>query len=212
MPKRTDPPDPGGQPSRITEVVRFREVTDADGVTNLVPFTLADQIVERVRTGLDLTDAAASANLTKQTIWNWRRRGALNRALAAQGKPYATADGPAYVQFVDALERAEAEAELVRLAIIQRAAEGGFKTTRETVRYDAAGDVLERTVVTEIALPQWTAAAWYLERRHARKYGRKSQLAAEALSGLLHAHDDGADDEVLRAEALIAMAEEFSAE
>jgi hypothetical protein len=177
----------------------------------MVPFTLADQIVERVRTGLDLTDAAASANLAKQTIWDWRRRGALNRALIAQGKPYAHADGPAYIAFADALERAEAEAELVRLAIIQRAAEGGFKTTRETIRYDATGDILERTLVTETAAPQWTAAAWYLERRHARKYGRKSQLAAEALSGLLHAHDDG-DDEALRTEALIAMAVEFSAE
>jgi len=207
-PRNSSLPDEGGQPSRISEVVRYREATDADGVTNMVPFTLGEQIVERVRTGLDLTDAAASANITKQTIWNWRRRGALNRALVAQGKPLATDDGDAYVKFVDALERAEAEAELVRLAIIQRAAEGGFKTTRETIKYDAAGDVLERTVVTEVSLPQWTAAAWYLERRHARKYGRKSQLAAEALSGLLHAHDDG-DDEALRTEALIAMAQEF---
>lgn len=205
-----DTPDPVGAPSRINEVVRYREATDADGTTNLVPFTLGEQIVERVRVGLDLTDAAASAGITKQTIWNWRRRGALNRALTAQGKPYATDDGPDYVRFVDALERAESEAELVRLTVIQRAAEGGFKTTKETAVYDAQGELVSRTVVTDVQPPQWAAAAWYLERRHARKYGRKSQLAADALQGLLHARDDGGDDETLRAEALIAMAQEFA--
>ena len=202
----------GGQPSPITQVVRHDEQLDSDGHPILVPITMADQVVERVRVGLDLKDSAASAGLVKQTIWEWRRKGALNRALQAQGKPLAHADGLAYIAFVDALERAESEAELLRLQIIQGAAEGGFLSTKVVTRYAADGTVVERVTTEETQLPQWTAAAWWLERRMPRKYQRRAGLAAEALAGLTHALSEGEDEEALRAQGLIEAAAAFSAE
>jgi len=195
-----------GRPPRLTEIVRYDEQVDDDGGPIIVPVTLAEQVVERIRTGLDLNDAAASSNITRQTIWNWRRKGALARARRAQGKAARLPDADAYVQFVDALERAEAEAELTRLQVIEGAAMGGFKTTRTVITYGPDGSVVGRVVTEETVLPNWLPAAWWLERRRPAKYVRPSA----ATPSPQYVPDDGLDDE--RAEGLLAEIESFLAD
>jgi len=78
-----------------------------------------------------------------------------------------------YTEFLEAIKEAEAEAEARNIALIQRAAQNGT----------------------------WQAAAWYLERKHGKRWGRKSEVevsgdGAITLSGLadLLRGDDEASD------------------
>jgi hypothetical protein len=164
---------PTGRPSKIDQVVKTRP----DGTT----LTAGQQVIDRVQLGLDLQASADSAGISRATLHKWRLRGARHRADQTQGRKVPTAD-LRFVEFVDALERAEAEAEANRLAIIQGAAQGGHEVTRVTVKTNRDGQVLERTEVRETLRPEWTAAAWWLERRKPHKYARRLEVStAESL-------------------------------
>lgn len=155
------------RPSKIDQVVRHRD--------NGTPVTAGEQVIERIQLGLDLQSAADSAGISRATLHNWRLAGARHRAAASQGKKLTPAQRR-LAEFLDALERAEAEAEANRLAIISRAAQGGAVVTKTTVKRSGDGQVLERTEVTETLRPEWTAAAWWLERRKPQKYARRVEV------------------------------------
>lgn len=215
-----------GRPTKIDEVVGHRQAVGPDGHVSQVPVTVSERLLERVSIGLDLTDACESANITRQTLHNWRREGANVRAKQAQGKRLGTKE-QRKVDFLDALERVEAEAELRKLAIIEGCARGGGTVTKETVKTSAIRDKegnetgtyeVERTVVTETMAPLWTAAAWWLERRKPAKYARRVEVSgpnggaipieqrartlAEQARAMLEANAQGAAAEVRATEAL----------
>lgn len=157
----------GGRPTKLNQVIRHRE----DGT----PVTAAEQVVERIQLGLDMQNAADSAGISRTTIHTWRLTAARYRAAEANGKRL-TRTQRDYVEFLNACERAESDAELNRLAIIQRAATGGARVTKVTEKKDAAGLVTETITVTETLRPEWTAAAWWLERRRHQKYARRVEV------------------------------------
>ncbi len=170
-----------GRPTLLDQVVRYRELPDGQRVA----VTAGEQVIERRRLGLDEASAAASAGISKSTLWHWRLDGARWRAEEARGATL----GPKEAQlrdFVDALERAEAEWEAGNLGIIARAAQGGAVVTKTTEKWTpgppnpdgspSAPRLVERTVVTETLAPQWTAAAWQLERMRQDKYRKRMEL------------------------------------
>lgn len=160
-----------GRPTLLDQVVRHRDLPDG----TRVPVTAGEQVVERRRLGLDQASAAASAGVDKTTLHHWRLDGARARADEARGRKLSPKEA-GLRDFVDALERAEAEWEAGNLAIIQRAAQGGHQVTKTTEKRNAQGDLVERTTVTETLPPLWTAAAWQLERMRQDKYVRRMEL------------------------------------
>lgn len=100
--------------------------------TKLTP-KLQERIAGFVRAGAYVETAAAAAGVSKVTLYAWLKRGAAG-------------DGP-FAAFAEAIEEAQALAEMRDLALIGKAAE-----------------------------TEWTAAAWRLERKFPDRYGRRTRL------------------------------------
>lgn len=191
-----------GRPSEIDRVVRHRE----DGT----PVTAGEQVIEQMKLVNDLHVSAASAGVSNTALYKWRLDGARLRAIEAQGKRALTERERIFVNFVNALESAEAAWEVGKLRIIQGAAEGGYQHEKVTEKWEMVNGELvltERTVVRWTADPQWTAAAWQLERRKPHKYGRRVALtdgeggplipqdeAARGLADSLRVYLEGVND------------------
>lgn len=164
---------PGGRPTKLNQVVRVRN----DGTK----LTCADVVLEATRYGMEVDDAAAAANLSKVTIYAWKKAGAQAHAKAARGERLTKSERD-YAEFLNDLETARSEFELGRLDNIHRAGRGGAKVveTHTTTRRTAKGDTLTETrTVEKTLLPQWQADAWLLERRMPAKYRRRVELTGQ---------------------------------
>ena len=90
------------------------------------------RIVQAVASGNYLETAAAYGGITYTTFNNWMHRGEERK-------------GENYVAFFEAVKKAEADAEVLRVARISKAANEG----------------------------NWQADAWYLERRYPNRWGKR---------------------------------------
>jgi hypothetical protein len=126
------------------------------------------KIVEAIKMGNYIETAAAYAGISKNTLYDWMKRGARekDRIAGTNRKPKAT-EAP-FVEFSDAVEKALAAAEIRDVMLIGKAAE-----------------------------TQWQAAAWRLERKFPDRWGRKERLevAAEVdVSSYVNALNAAADE------------------
>lgn len=108
------------------------------------------KIVEAIKMGNYIETAAAYAGISKNTLYDWMKRGAREkeRITGTNRKPKA-GEAP-FVQFSDAIEKAMADAEVRDVLIIANAAK-----------------------------ENWQAAAWRLERKYPDRWGRKDKVHAE---------------------------------
>jgi hypothetical protein len=83
-----------------------------------------------------------------------------------------------FVEFRRAVEQAIARAESSMLGIITRAAAGGAVIETTTMTRTKDDGTTETQVIEKRARPEWTAAAWRLERRHPARWGRRLELIA----------------------------------
>lgn len=113
------------------------------------PLKLTDDLQARIvaflGAGAYVETAAAAAGVSKQTLYTWLRRGADGK------RPFSG--------FLDAIERAQGEADIRDLKTIREAAQAGV----------------------------WQAAAWRLERRHPDQWGRRRAETTGADSGAVQA-------------------------
>jgi hypothetical protein len=105
-----------------------------------------DEIAKLVRAGNYLEVAAQYAGIDVVTLYDWMKRGAWEKE--RREKPYTRPrqDEEVFVQFSNTIKEALAEAELRDVNTITAAANDG----------------------------QWTAAAWRLERKFPKRWGRKA--------------------------------------
>lgn len=140
--------------------------------------TIGEAIVTAVGYGQDFTAAAKGAGISTATLHNWRVTGAKARTQQLKGQKV-TPNDARLVGFLDALEKAEADAELERLAIIHRASQPHqVVKVVERVAIDETGKetTVERVTTTESRPGLWTPAAWWLERRIPSKYAKRLEL------------------------------------
>jgi hypothetical protein len=194
---------PVGHPPELARVVRQR--LNPDGTTE--PVGAADHVIERIGLGQGLDEVAKSANLNRQTIGNWRAAGARARAKEANGGELNEHE-QAYRQFVDALERAETDAEWRHLLIWIRGAEGGAQVedVDEIFEPNSAGElVLVRRVVTrKTVAASWAASRDFLERRFPDRYRKRSEItgADGAAISAGQSREERAADLILQIEAM----------
>jgi hypothetical protein len=126
--------------------------------SKLTPDTQA-RIVQALRLGATFELAAQYGGVSYDTFNNWRKRGEaeLDRMARARKRTDADPDELPFVQFFEATKAAEADAVVGWLAKIEKAASDG----------------------------NWQAAAWKLERRYPRDYGRTVQEVSGPDGGAL---------------------------
>ena len=151
----------GGRPSKLT-----REVTE--------------NICKAIRAGNFFGTACQYAGIDESTGYAWMQ--------AAKGEHPRLKQSKQFVEFSEAVKKAEADAEAAAILRIGKAARGGELATRTTktvtkVVTKRNGDVEETTTTTVEegkTLPQWQADAWFLERKFSDRWGRKDPIKVQA--------------------------------
>lgn len=129
-------------------------VTHKRGRSTLLTDDIQDAIVQAIRAGSYLDDAAAYAGISYRTIFRWIERGKHAEAEQEAGNDI-TDDEYRYCQFWQAVEKARADAVIRNIGIIQSAAQNG----------------------------SWQASAWYLERTNPKKWGRHDTVELTGKDG-----------------------------
>ena len=106
--------------------------------TKLTP-ELQKRITDAIQGGVDKKVAAAMAGIAESTFYDWLDQGRKPDAL------------PEFSEFSESIERAEAEAEVVKVGRISIAANNG----------------------------NWKAASWWLERKHPERWSESKKLQTE---------------------------------
>ncbi len=162
-------------------------------------------ICNALAVGSYLSEALLLASIDARTFRRWMARGAVEvarRERAAHEATYdvknAKARAPSskrakqiesssskmaareqlFVDFRRAVEHSLAKAETSMLQVITRAAVGGAVIETSTITRERDNGDRETVVVEKRARPEWTAAAWRLERRYPAKWGRRLELIA----------------------------------
>lgn len=119
----------------------------------------AAEIIAGVRAGLPREVAARRAGVDASTVYRW----------LSAGKD---AEAGEFRDFLQSIEKADADCEALLLTRIQNAARGGEVVSRKTIR---GKDGATRTE-EQLSRPEWTAAAWILERKFRDRWGRNDRL------------------------------------
>lgn len=159
-----------GRPPTLNQVARVRPGGER--------LTRAQVVVLGLQIGLDVIDACTAAGIDKATYLNWKKAGAAAHAKLGRGEKL-SAKERSYADFLTDMETAMVEFEEICLGVIHGAGDGGrkFTETKTVTRRTKRGEqVVEMTTTEKIAMPQWQAKAWLLERRRPEKYRRRVEL------------------------------------
>lgn len=128
---------------------------------------IQDTVCKGIIAGLTYEQACHFAGIGKSSLHTWRQKGEKQKT----GK---------YAEFAKAVKNANIAARLRHLQKIDKASEGGRTFEEETViektEVDENGN--ERVTAREVkkarrvAMPQWQASAWILERRFRDEFGK----------------------------------------
>ncbi len=158
------------------------------------------KIAKAIVAGAYKETASAIVDVHRDTLNEWLRRGAKEKERVKRDTQKGLrgvrirAPERLYVELSDAVEKAIARADVRDLGYVDEAARGGRKEVVTVTRTKAQPMIDHRTgkpivrkdgvpiMITETttetresrAAPEWQAAAWKLERRNPRLYGRRT--------------------------------------
>lgn len=134
--------------------------------TDLIP-SVQERICKALREGLHVHIAARLGGVHPATYYHWLKRGS------------ETEEQP-YVDFVEAVEQAQAEAQERAIGLIQKHAVGFLQVIEEEGE-DASGPWSK---TKKIPQADWKAAAWLMERRHPEDWGIRQKVEHSGSVGL----------------------------
>jgi len=137
--------------------------------TKLTP-ELQERICEFIRGGNYFSTACFAVGLGETTFYKWMERGE-EKKVGGEG---VKVESP-FKEFREAIKKAEAEAEVERVARIREAGVGG--AVIKTIRYTRKdGTEVEETNLTR---PAWEADMTHLERRTPDRWGRRQEIVGK---------------------------------
>lgn len=145
---------------------------------------IIENVIFSLKAGCYIETAAAYAGISRSTLYQWMKRGQREKRRLQKKRTRPYVSEAQFVIFVDAITRAMAESEVRDVSVIAQAANGGYKYTEKKVKKDSNGNIISEELVEKTAAPQWQAAAWRLERKNPKKWGRRVAIRK----------DDGNDD------------------
>jgi len=145
------------------------------GRPSKITLEIQEKICSAMLMGAYIETAAAYASINKQTLYTWMKKGNAQKA-------------GIYRTFLDAIEQAMSKCELRDLEAIDKVATG------RPEKQDINGNIISQSMA-----PNWKAAAWRLERKYPKKWGRREQIHVENDS-------DGPEEENLNAAVNRALA------
>lgn len=206
-----DERQPIGRPADLGRIIDRRPERDEQGnlTGNVVDVTVMDRVVETLRLGGYIEDAAARVGASKKTLYDWMRAGARADRDLYSGKVTVSklsAHQRRCREFLHAVVNAEADGKMLLLGLSEKLARGGYKRETVTEKRNSAGQVIERTVKEEVAEPDGAMLRWRMERRWPHQFGRR---IVELVGGGEHSWEDEADPVEERADALAEQARAY---
>lgn len=135
-----------------------------------------EQICTFIRMGLTQEIAARAAGINPDTFYKWKSRGE-------------KAKSGVHKEFSEALELAQAEAEMLHLKNLDELAHGGRQYTEVKIETDKEENVTKRTETTKVLLPEGKYSQWILARRFPERWGDPNESTESV--------DDALDEESL---------------
>lgn len=133
-------------------------------------------VLDAIKAGVPIAHAATRAGIANSTLMSWAARGRAARERADAQQP-PEPDDALYVEFLDDLERARAEAAHHLVATVQKAARGGYVKSERTYTDDEGRVVREKTY----ADVDWRAAQFLLERLFRQEFAKSTYIDMQVL-------------------------------
>ena len=148
------------------------------------------RFIDLLEAGNYFETAAAMIGVNRSSAMDWVRRGERALAVAAYDLDEVDEVEHEYAEFAMEVRRAQATAEVRDVQSISRAAAG---LREDCMKCGGQGKTdkgrcrsCQGTGRVWVIAPQWQAAAWRLERKHAKRWGlRVAQLVGEELDTFL---------------------------
>ncbi|MGW4696891.1 helix-turn-helix domain-containing protein [Kitasatospora cineracea] len=174
------------------------------------------RLLDAVRAGVPVSDAAPMAGVHPSTVYRWLERAEEEQRRREAGHRARAVEQP-FCEFRDRFTRARSEGKAQLVLLVRKAATGG-QVLRERVRTVRDPETGERVVQTErdFAQPDWRAAQFLLACLAPETFGRAAQARIEvapAGGGELPVEASGRGDAVDRLAARLSkIREDFAAE
>jgi len=146
---------------------------------SLLDVEVEKKLIEASRQGMPVETAAAFAGIGKSTFMEWLARGRWEANRRQEGgEPYRSEDP--YLRLLEQVDAAREIAHAGAVIQLRRLINGGFvlKEVTRKVRDPETGQIVEETTVDRAA-PDFKAIAFYLERQHARHWGKDAHQTLE---------------------------------
>lgn len=160
--------------SHQRELEKAKNRNQSGGQSVSLTKEMITKLSSMLRMGMYMEGAAAVLGIAKTTLYDWLRRG-------ARGDP---THGGLYIELSNTINKSIAESELRDLNVIDRAAQGTERQQLVTSTFlDAKGKEVTETRKTVETKFHWQAAAWKLERKHPKRWGKVDQLEVSGRDG-----------------------------